>query len=58
MPAVAGMQVKAVMHVVAMTPATRNRKNDINSMTATTASKSTIESYKTAIISRDPYATV
>jgi hypothetical protein len=36
MPAVAGMQAKAVMHIVAVTPATSNSKDDINSMTATT----------------------
>jgi hypothetical protein len=36
MPAVAGMQAKAVMHIVAVTPATSRSKDDINSMTATT----------------------
>jgi|688.fasta_scaffold603372_1 hypothetical protein len=38
-PALAGMQAKAVMHVVAVTPATSNSKDDINSMTATTAER-------------------
>jgi hypothetical protein len=33
------MQAKAVMHVVAVTPATSNSKDDINSMTATTAER-------------------
>ncbi len=35
MPATAGMQ--AVIHAKAVTPATSNSKDDINSMTATTA---------------------
>ena len=54
MPAVAGMQAKAVMHIVAVTPATSNSKDDINCMTATTVEMQATESYKTASISRDP----
>jgi hypothetical protein len=40
MPEVAGMQAKAVMHIVAVTPATSSSKDDINSMTATTVENS------------------